>query len=403
MSFRTTVFLAGLIAVMAVTTSCSRSAAPPLERENLFSLSYGKMEDQVELYLDGSAVRRKIRLVMSNGLFYVSSGYGNRVMELTSFGDLLTLFYNPVENPRPVMLDTGEADDRIMNRRAYEHSFNRVGEIAVTRDNILLVEDQVPDRTAVFDEELGTLLNRIIVRLDSSGRQIDYLGQEGIGGTFFPFIQNIHVTSRNEIVVLATAPEVLRAYWYSNEGILLRRVDITHNSLPMPAEFASEPVLESVFPDQELRRLYLKVNYVDRRAAQTGEGTAPRMISRVYWIDVSDGSYQGFVDVPRNLQSDSLLGGLGEEQEFYYELVGTAPGEHLFLLSQESTTQSQLLILKTSGQVVRRRTLEIDYADVVLSDFHLSRSGILTALLATRESVDIAWWRTDRLFEAGQL
>ncbi len=351
--------------------------------------------------MDGSAVRRKTRLVMNNGLFYISSGYGNRIMEFTSFGDLLTLHFNPSQNPRPVMLDLEGGEALITNRRAYSHSFNQVGEIAVTRDNGLLIEDRVPDRTAVFDEELGVFLNRIVVRLDAEGRQIDYLGQEGVGGSFFPFIQDIHVTLNDEIVVLAPAPPVFRVYWFDRDGTLLRRIDISDDRLPLPVELASSPVLESVFPDQELRRIYLKINYTPETPPTGQTESAGRLLSRIYWIDIADGTYQGFVDVPRNVKSDALLGGLGEDQEFYYELIGTAPREHLFLLSQESTTESQLLILRTNGQVVRRRTLTLDYDEVVLRDLHLSHNGILSALLATRDDVDISWWRTDRLIEAG--
>ena len=92
------------------------------------------------------------------------------------------------------------------------------------------------------------------------------------------------------------------------------------------------------------------------------------------------------------------MGQLGEQTEFQYEFLGTAPGEHLFLLSQESTQTSQLLILNANGRVVRRRTLEIDYDEVIYRDLHISDTGVLSGLLATREDVRVVWWRTDRLF-----
>ena len=110
---------------------------------------------------------------------------------------------------------------------------------------------------------------------------------------------------------------------------------------------------------------------------------------------------RGFVDVPRNVKRDGVMGELGEQTEFQYEFLGTAPGEHLFLLSQESAQTSQLLILNAGGRVVRRRTLEIDYDEVIYRDFHISDTGILSALLATREDVRIVWWRTDKLFPGG--
>lgn len=392
-------FLAAMISLLV--SGCSRNQVPVLEEEHLFSLQYGKMEDQVELFLDGSAVTRKKRLAMRGGLFFVASGYGNRIMEFTSYGDLLTLYYNPAQNPRPVMLQSAGDEARLTNRRAYEYEFNVVGEVAVTSDNTLLVEDQVPDRVAVFDEELGVRLNRVVVRLDRSGNQIDYLGQQGIGGDFFPYIRQIDVTANDEIVVVTTAPPRSIVFWFGSDGTLLRRIEITPDTLPVPEEVGASPILESLHADHELRRLYAKINYYvsDADGAVDGESAVDRLMSRIYWIDIDDGRYEGFVDVPANVKRDNVLGAFSEEEEFYYEFVGAASGEHLFLLSQETSARSQLLILHTSGKVVRRRALDIDYEEIVIRDLHLSHNGILSALLATREEVDIVWWRTDRLFE----
>jgi len=389
------------VVVLLLALGCSRNQVPVLEEEQLFSLQYGKMEDQVELFLDGSAVTRKTRLAMRGGLFFIASGYGNRIMEFTSYGDLLTLYYNPAENPRPVMLQSAEDEARLTNRRAYEYEFNVVGEVAVTSDNTLLVEDQVPDRVAVFDEELGVRLNRVVVRLDRSGNQIDYLGQQGVGGEFLPYIRQIDVTANDEIVVVTTAPPRSIVFWFAADGTLLRRIEITPDTLPVPEEVSASAILESVHPDHELPRLYAKVNYHVSGADRPtdGESAVNRLMSRIYWIDIDDGSYGGFVDVPANVKRDNALGSFGEEEEFYYEFVGAASGGHLFLLSQESRQRSTLLILHTSGKVVRRRALDIDYDEVVIRDLHLSNNGILSALFATREKVDIVWWRTDRLFE----
>lgn len=388
-----------LLLTLAISlVACAGRQVPTLEQQELFSLDYGKMEDQIELFMDGSAVTRKTRLAMRGGLFYIASGYGNRIMQFTSFGDLITLHYNPAQNPRPVMLQTGSGGDRVSNRRAFEHGFNVVGEVAVTSGNTLLVEDQVPDRAAVFDEELGVRLNRVVLRIDRNGNQIDYLGQEGIGGTFFPYIREIDVTASDEIVVTTTAPPRSIVYWFTADGTLLRRLEITPDTLPVPSDIAAAPILESIRPDHELRRVYAKVNYFLRGTTTDAQPGNPvsRLMSRIYWIDLEDGSYGGFVDVPRNVHRDGVL---GEEHEYFYEFIGAAAGGHLFLLSRESQSRSQLLILHTSGKVVRRRALELDYDEIVIRDLHISNDGILSALLATREDVDLVWWRTDRLFE----
>ena len=355
------------------------------------------MEDQVQLFVTDRAVQRRTRVTMRNGLVYVASGYANKVMQFTSYGDLINLFYNPEQNPRPVMLAGAQPDQRATNRRAHPHSFGAVGEIAVTSTNTLLVEDEVPDRVAVFDDALGVRLNRLIMRLGADGQQIDYLGQEGIGGTFFPHIQRMTVTNHDEIVVVTSAPPTTIVFWFSADGTLMRRVDIAPDSLPVPAEVAASAILAAVHPDRDLRRLYLKVDYYLHDAAD--DSTRARAItgqmSRIYWINVDDGSYEGFVDVPVNQFRDPIT---GDTTDYGYEFIGAATGEHLFLLSRRSTDESQLVILHSSGQVVRRRTLMIDYAGIVLRDLDLTSDGIVTALLAKRDAVELVWWRSDRLF-----
>ncbi len=390
-----------LTVIIFLLISCGNGRAPTLEKEKLFSVNYGKMEDELALFMTGGAVARRTHHFMENGLFRIASGYGNKIMEFTSFGDLISLYYDPDENPAPILLQTNPDPDRISTRRAFAFPFNKIGEIAETSGGILLVEDEVPTRVAEFDEELGVTLNRIVVRFDSNGNQLDYLGQEGIGGTYLPYVQRIETTSNDEVVVVTTAPPRTIIYWYAPDGTILRKIEITPDRLPVPSDLTTVPVLETVYPDRDLRRLYLKVNYyvypAPGEAAENGE--ANRLMSRIYWLNISDGTYGGFVDVPRNVKPSSETGQNGRQQEFQYEFIGTAPGEHLFLLSQESTEESQLLILQTSGRVVRRRTLEIDYNEVIYRDLHISRGGILSGLLATRDDVQLVWWRTDRLFE----
>ena len=65
------------------------------------------------------------------------------------------------------------------------------------------MEDVVPDARAEEDEENHAYLNRVVRRFDTSGVYLDYLGQEGIGGTPFPYIEAIHVNEADEIIVVS--------------------------------------------------------------------------------------------------------------------------------------------------------------------------------------------------------
>ena len=75
--------------------ACSSGRAPVLEKELLFRLQYGLMEDQLDLYFHDGISEDTTRLAMRGGLFYLSTAGSNKVMEFTSYGDILTLYYHP--------------------------------------------------------------------------------------------------------------------------------------------------------------------------------------------------------------------------------------------------------------------------------------------------------------------
>ena len=368
----------------------------------------GRAEDQLDLFqVDSADQSRRTRVFMRQGLVYVSNGSANKVMEFNSYGDILSLVYNPEENPQPVLLRANPDDGTVANRRAVTYNFTEVGEIAVTSDSRLLVEDRLAEERALFDENLGVSLNRIVLRFGPEGRLVDYLGQEGVGGTPFPFVSRLAVTQRDETVVVTRTMNNWLVFWYDERGDLLYRVDIDLNRLPIPEESdRTIPLLESIFPDQEEARLYLKINYY-QESVDPGTGSAygiETTASRIYWLNLNEGIYDGYVEIPENVQ---VLPGPTiferSEQRFLYEFVGTAPGGHLYLLSREDEDRTQLLIMHVSGRVVRRRYLSLEEAEIVYRDFHVSPEGVLTGLLGFTDHAKVVWWRSDRfLGRAGE-
>lgn len=391
------------VALASITMSCTQSNVVSLDRNDLFTIGIGKMEDQLDLF-QTVAANHKTRIVMRDGIVYVSNGPSNKIMEFTSFGDLRRLYYDPDENPRPVLLQTNPAPDKVANRRAFSYPFTRVAEIAVTKDKTLLAEDLLPPERAIFDEELGVNLNRIVLRFGADGKLVDYIGQEGVGGSPFPFIHGMHVTSNDSIVVACRTIELWIVYWFAQNGDLRYRADIPIRQLPIPEDNPHVvATLESVVPDRQLDRLYLKIDYYQPAVdAETGTTYGiSRVFSRVYWLDLETELYEGFIDVPENRQV-----GPGstvfdrQEVEYLYQLVGTARDGHLFFLSRQDNDITQLLIMKTNGRVVRRRNLTIEDRSIVYKDFYLSQEGILTALLAFEDEVQVVWWRSDKLLGA---
>jgi hypothetical protein len=256
----------------------------------------------------------------------------------------------------------------------------------------------------LYDEKLGTRLNKVVLRFDSTGEFKSYLGQEGIGGNPFPYIQSLRVTDNGEVMVQSRIPSGWIVYWFSEAGELLFRANIPFDRLPMPSGGKSMPSLESIAPDPELRRIYLKMNYyVEGVDSATGiKYGIEKVFSRVYWLNLETGAYEGSVEVPANVQRRTK-GGMFEtqESEYLYELLGVSKGGNIFLLSREENNLQQLLILSTSGSVVKRRYLKIEDDQLIYSAFYLSTEGILTALLADERRAKVVWWRSDKLIGKG--
>jgi hypothetical protein len=398
--------LAGIVCAALFLVACGPREIRYLERQDLFSLSFGRSEDQLDLFqVDSADHSRRTRVFMRQGLVYLADGSANKIMEFNSYGDILSLVYNPEENPQPVLLRSNPENGTLANRRAVTYNFTEVGEMAVTSESWLLVEDRLAEERALFDENLGVTLNRIVLRFGPQGRLVDYLGQEGIGGTPFPFVSRLTVTNRDEAVVVSRTLQNWLVFWYDRRGNLLYRADIDLNRLPIPEESEGAiPLLETIIPDRDEARLYLKINYYEE-SVDPGTGSSYGIEStaaRIYWLDLNEGVYSGFVEVPENARvvpGPTIFD--RTEQSFLYEFVGTASGGHLFLLSREDQDQTQLLIMHTSGRVVRRRYLSLEEADVVYRDFHVSPGGVLTALLGYTDHAKVVWWRSDRFIGRG--
>lgn len=388
--------LVALTALAAV--GCERWQPTVLERESLFTLEIGRLEDQVDLFeRDGIASRLKNRILMRDGLIFVANGAANKVMQFTSYGDLVALLFAASENPQPITLQAPAGRDAMSTRVANEYPFYQMGEIAIDSTMRLMVEDQLPQARSVFDQSLRVQLNRVILRFSSQGRFIDYLGQEGVGGTPFPHIESMRVNARDQLTVVSNTVDGKIVFIYSSQGDLLYTVQIDARRLPVPDRDNDYiAVLDGVLPSVDLDRVYVKVSYfLPARDAETDRQYGIEFDrTRVYWINLAGGRYQGHIELPRTApgsRTDALQ----------YEFLGVARGEHFFFSSRLDRGETLLIIMNDNGRVLRRRTLRLDESRLELRQFDLSANGILTAFLAYRDMAEIVWWRSDRLLPGG--
>lgn len=410
--------------VLLTLAGCQRKGIEELVSSELFSLSMGKMEDQVDLFqFDSAMVERPTSITMRDGWFYIANSGASKIMVFSSYGDLLFLLYNPHTNPTPTILGPADTADgspnaassaapgsaapgasTVASTRGYvAYPFSDIGQIAVASDRTLYVEDAVSEAKQVNDTDRGVIRSRQILRFDRKGRALPPLGEEGVGGSPFPFVSALHVTSHDQLVVVCRLPRSWEVFWYSPEGAPLYQVEISPSNLPTKPETGVTPVLVNVIPDPQAPLLYLLINSY-REATETRSGGSPpsdAVVSRVYRLDLRTQQYaSGFAELPQNPPHRTKSGlKTVEIPSPPSDLLGVSTSGYFYLLAYTDTNLYTLQIVDPAGRLRAQRHVVIEDSELSFRDIHLSSSGIIYGLLADKTRARVAWWRSDLLLK----
>jgi hypothetical protein len=397
-----------LIAVICIFSvlffACEKkSAVSALQRENRFTLNYGSFEDEINLFSLSSAEEINTRIMMRDGLFYIANGEAQKVMQFNSYGNLLALCYNPDTNPAPVF-ETKQSENGasvITTQTAVRYPFNNPGITAVDSRKYLYVVDQLPSDRQQRDDVRQLLLAQVVLRFASDGKFSDYVGQQGLGGTPFPFIKDIFITKNDELVVVSQARTGMIVYWYSPTGFLMYTIPIEQQGLPNNAQTGDEienyVSLKKIIPDFAEKKLYVAIDYyvslIDE-ASKLQYGIEYNQ-SAVYTFDVEEGEFTNPVVIPPFEQTvDGELS--SNVYHLAYDFLGQTESGWLFFILPDETGY-MLQMIQQNGQRIQKRHLDVESGALVYYWFSLSPEGIISALLADEKTASVVWWRSDIL------
>ena len=164
------IFVAAFMS-MIVFGGCFREKIPSVTRKDLFTVNIGRLEDQIDLFnLEGERSKRKTDIAMRDGLLYISNGNGGKIVRYNSYGDLLFMIYNDLQNPPPLTLRRNNDNQRIVTRWAYSYPLREPGIIAVDSRKHIYVEDRALPEQQGFDAENKAVLDRVVLHFDIDGR-----------------------------------------------------------------------------------------------------------------------------------------------------------------------------------------------------------------------------------------
>lgn len=378
-----------------------------LNEKKLFSLDYGNFEDEINLFSLVNPSPVKTSIEMRDGFFYIANGESKKIMELNSYGDLITIFYNKEFNPVPSFALTDlEKNQGITTttRKAIEYPLNSLGDIAVDSRKYVYVVDKLPIERQEQDVKNRLLLSQVILRFDSNGNYLDYIGQQGPGGLPFPYIKNIYTTEKNELVVVCQTNDGMTVYWFNDTGYLLYTIPFFIKDLPNPLKDQTELEmflsLEKIIPSYTERKLFVKIDYYT-----TSIDSASNVLSGIdyttsllYPLNIETGLY----DLPLTIPpfEDEVSDGFTKLiYPLSFDFLGvTQSGWLFFIISDDSGYTIQMI--QEDGQKIIKRHLNINNSEVLYNDFTLSAEGILSVLLAYEDKANVLWWRTDSLIDA---
>lgn len=392
----------GAVSMLAVSllAGCSESrSVTVLKREPLFSLGYGVLEDELNLFsLDGMAPPQKTRLAMRDGIFFVSNGNAAKVLTLSSFGDLLAMVYNPDRNPPPLTLQHADAGTTAQGRTAKPYPFTSPGEIAVDSKRTIFVEDRVPDSRRSYDESMNASLEYVVLRFSRDGEYLDYLGQEGVGGTPFPLLTGLYITANDDCVVVSLTGSGWTAFRFDARGVLLSTIAVRRDDLPRPPEDVGNIAsMDRIIASPDGSGLILKIDYF-REVVDVETHTQAGIEFSSSWAWVMDGATGNYVERYELPTFESMIDRKGGEDHIprAWELAGAAAGV-IFLSAADDDGSTYYGLFNTDSRTMKRFSLMIEPDETLYAAFSLSPEGILSAILGSRYEARFVWWRFDKM------
>jgi len=396
------------IVVALLVFGCDKQVRQPgmLEREKLFSLDIGRLENQIALYnIDRSQGRQLVNIAIRDGLFYVSDTNGAKVLRFNSFGDILYMIYNNETNPEPVTL-LPLVEGNIVTRGAVQYPLLEPGKITVDSRRHLFVQDRLPADRHSVDTESKSILDNVVLHFDADGRFVKYLGREGIGGSPFPRIEGLYTTSSDDLVVVSRLPSGWNIYWFDSDGFYLFVVHLRNDAVPLPSGYETLiPSLDGVFAGPRNNSLYFKVDYYQNITDESGSTrTGIEVVRSLLWImSAEDGVLERYVELPLFDRNPGTLRE-GASQRPYSLLGITGSESEWAILYFPSDTDGGYVLnavpLDPAARRQRHGFIELPAHDIQFSVFNLSADTILAGLLAKEWHVELVWWRIDHFLEA---
>lgn len=394
-------FLTAISLTSILFTGCIKSETVKSISENqLFSIPYGNFEEQISVTDLNTVGAVRLGIYMRDGFVYLVNGESRKVMEFNSFGDLLTLFYNEDSDIAKLISKSNKADKSIHHEISYP--FDYPGKIAVDANKVIYTVCTIPRESQEQSKDGTMLYGQTVLRFNRDASTVEFIGQEGPGGTPFPYIDNIYTTNNNELVVVGTSTEGYMVYWFGTDGYLKYEIPVLTKDAPKlkGKEDNCFYSIKKVIPDLYTYRLYVDIDYY---TTYVDEGSKVQsginfVASMLYPLNIDEGVYEEPVSIPPYEES-VIVDYSRLTYKIPYDFLGvTKNGWKFFIIKTDDGFNVEML--QSESQRILRRHFTADHSNILFNTMTLSDDGIISALYIEKEMARVVWYRTDSLIAA---
>lgn len=380
-------------------SACKGKGIESIGENKLFSVPYGNFEEQISVTDLNDVGNCRFGIAMRDGFFYLINGESRKIMEFNSYGDLLTLFYNEESNTAKFLENSKRPAGSIHHEISFP--FDYPGKLVVDSNKNIYTVCSIPrDRQEKSDDGV-MLFSQTVLRIARDGSSVDYIGQQGPGGTPFPYIKNIYTTVKDELVVVSKSTDGIIVYWFATDGFLKFMVPIAEKNMPLikGIDDTSEVYLtvENVIPDENDYKLYAKVDYystyVDEESkVQSGINYVQTVL---YTLDIDSASFVDSITIPP--YEEYVVADYSRlTYKSPYDFLGVTKNGWKFFIAKNDEGFN-LEIIQSESQKILRRQIAADHNDIIFNSMYLSADGLLTVLYLEKENARVVWYRTDNL------
>ena len=384
-------------------TSCSKTdKIQTISETELFTIPYGKFEEQLNVTDLNNVCNVRFGIEMQDGFFYIVNGESKKIMELNSYGDLLTLFYN--EDSETAKLINNSKRAPLSNHHEVSYPFDYPGKIAVDSNKNIYTVCSIPSDRHEQSDDGTKLFSQTVLRFSRSDGSIEFIGQQGPGGTPFPYIKNIYTTSSDELVVICSTTEGIYVYWFGSDGFLKYMIPVLTANAPTIEGIDDNSevyyTIQNVIPDPSSYKLFVQIDYYSTYIDEDSrvQSGIDYIETLLYPLDVLEGVYKDPISIPP--YEESVVADYSRlTYEIPYNFLGiTQNGWKFFILKTEKGFNIQML--QEESQKMIRRQFKVNHRDILFDTMTLSKDGILTGLYLEKDKARVVWYRTDKLIDA---